>query len=138
MPTYTNTSNGIVDIGSLVFKSGEQKSSIYILTSGDLRLDSELPYYQPVSYDEVVTATAPGKEVSLSLNDGTLFLSNLESSGNIQVFFNSLSNTPGFRLLAGKTYKFLNDGRLNKIYLVGTGSVNVKSIKGKHLVNIEN
>lgn len=131
MPTYTNiTDDYIIDVNGFAFKSGEQKTTRKIINDPRIRLDSEEPYYQPVISDALVSASPSGTEVSIDV-DGHEVIIMLTSGTDAEIYFNSLSNTPPFICTANRTFVFRNEGMLNKIYVVGSGTVNVKNVKTK-------
>jgi hypothetical protein len=132
MPTYTNTSSALIQLinSGVMFGPNEVKEvyEYFDLTedaTGSIILSSHAPYWNPILSDSNVTGTNETKTVTLTTHEGSS-VRVVYVSGNVTMFLNSTSNTPGMRIRES----FILDNR-GKIYrllftFVGAGEVQVQ------------
>jgi hypothetical protein len=132
MPTYTNNSGSLIQLinSGVMFRPNEIKELYDYLDltedpTGSITLTSHAPYWNPILSDNNVTGTDENKTIDLSTHDASS-VRVIYISGDVTMFLNSLSNTPGMRIRENITLD--NRGKIYRLLFtfVGAGEVQVQ------------
>jgi hypothetical protein len=118
MPRYKNTSDRPIQVGLFgVINPGEEIESYHILDHLLTRISDE-PYFNPVVLSEDYTISSGNtQEITISETKTPTTIKITCKSGNIEVYFNSLSNTPPLKLFQGESISINNPTVYDKIIL---------------------
>jgi hypothetical protein len=134
MPTYQNISNAALNItsptGNIVsFNPLETKTSMYILSDPNLNLISDLPFYNPLKYDDVISIDA-GNIIEYDTDLTSKYIHLLPVLGVPIIYINSVENKPGVILYEATDLS--NKGKISILYLHNPSTevvqVNLKEI----------
>ena len=129
MPTYTNASAALVQVGDTTFGPSEAKEMYNYIdlskdTTGFISLTSDAPYYNPANYvHTLISASVPS--VTLSSWQTTTGVEIWNNSANlITVFLQHTNNTPGL-IVPGNSIRYIYGfkGAVKMLYFTYGGAV---------------
>ncbi len=128
MPTYTNSSSGLVQLKDILFSPNEVKQLYHYLdltedTTGYITLSSHAPYWNPILSDTNVTGTDETVTVTLSTHKGAS-IRIVYVSGTVVMYLNSTDNTPGMTIKESITLD--NRGKISTLHFTFTGAGEVQ------------
>jgi hypothetical protein len=143
MPTYTNSSAGLVQFGDVTFGGNEVKGLYSYLdlskeTSGYISLTSATPYFNPANWTHSPTsAEASITLVSWQETEGVEIYNT--SANLITVFLTETANTPGIVVPANSVrYIWGFKGGVKTIAFTYSGAVNAGEMYVTELRNRDN
>ena len=119
MPTYHNLTDNDVTVDNILFHGGETRETDRILSSNDLTLVSEEPFFNPVIADTIVVA-ASGSTYTLNMSASSYAIEITGIEGTANVYFNNVLNTPPLLVRTGSSVVFKNKGRVEALYILYT------------------
>jgi hypothetical protein len=124
MPTYKNISNNPINLNigltTKRLEPNETISTYYILDNVEgLERISDEPYYNPVLQTEDLTFSSSGdvKTVEILDNETPTVIRITNVTVDLDVYFNSESNTPAFPILAGDSITINNPKMIDKLII---------------------
>lgn len=120
MPTYINDSTSVlVTVDGCVFRPGQTRVINHYLNDSEnkLTLLSDTPFYNPVILDQGYSGSNDSTtEITISLTADFIYL---DATGNVEIFRNSIDNTPSLKVsAASKIIKISNrDNTISKLIL---------------------
>ena len=129
MPTYTNASAALIQVGDITFSANEVKELYNYIdlskdTTGYISLTSNVPYYNPINYVHTLISASVA---SVTLNDWktTTGVEIWNTSANlITVFLQHTDNTPGL-VVPGNSIRYIYgfNGAVKMLYFTYGGAV---------------
>ena len=126
MPTYHNTTDTDLEVNGILFHHGETRETNKILNHANLTKVSDEPFWNPVLAEYTVTGTDETVQQNVTLTASQIHL--VPISGIIDVFINSLLNTPGIRIEESTTLE--NRSKIETLYItfVGNGELLIQDL----------
>jgi len=124
MPTYKNISENPININigltTKRIEPNETISTYYMLDNIEgLKRISDEPYYNPILQTEDLSFSSSSDVKTVVITDNTMptVIRITNVTTDLDVYFNSESNTPAFPILAGETITIKNPKMIDKLII---------------------